>query len=295
MEKAESSYGKHSLFATAALLAPMTQAASAEGWLGVAVMAAVGFVLGRWCRYGSGWVLAVQRVWSCVIISVLMKWSTYFWEGLPFVSAVPFILLILGIWTVAVPGKVGRIGCVLLWPLILLLGAVLLSGVTEVKLPYLKPQWHLPEPFLLAMLLLPVAGRKGNWKVPAAAVLVSIITTGVLSPAVSERSVSGIYELSRSLSLLGMAERFESLVAAAMTMGFYLTLTSLLEVPGENLGTVWPYAAVSAVLYLIGPMENGWFLTAGSIIAWLVLPWLFSEKIFSKNGKKGIDKTSPPC
>lgn len=273
MDKAENLSRKRSLFVSAAVLAPMTQAASGQGWPAVVGMAGLAWLLSRWCGYGNGWVLAVQRVWCCVLVSVLMKWSTYFWTGLPFCDVVPLILLVLGAWTVSTPGKAQRIGCVLLWPLLLLLGAVLLSGVSEIKLMHLKPVWEKPDLTLLAILL-PALGRErwGNWKLPGAAVLVSVITTGVLTATVSQAAPSGIYELSRSLSLLGIAERFESLVAAAMTMGFFTGITWLLEAPDKNTGSVWLYAGISAVLYLTGVMENGWFLGLGSVLIWIVLP-----------------------
>lgn len=280
MDKAENLSRKRSLFASAAVLAPMTQAASGQGWPAVVGIAVAAWLMSRWCGYGSGWVLAVQKVWCCVLVSVVMKWSTYFWTGLPFCGVVPLILLVLGAWAASVPGKAQRIGCVLLWLLLLLLGAVLLSAVSEVKLSYLRPVWEVPDLTLLAILLLPALGRKerGNWKMPAAAVLVSIATTGVLTVGVSMASHSGIYELSRSLSLLGIAERFESLVAAAMTMGFFAGITYLLESSGENNGSVWIYAGISAALYLTGVLQNGWILGLGSVLVWIVLPRISCRK-----------------
>ena len=291
MDKAENLSRRHSLFASAAALTPITQAASGESWPMVLGMAIAAYALGKWCSYGAGWVLAVQRVWGCLLISVLMKWSTLFWQDLPFCSAVPFVLLALAAWTVAVPGKARQIGCVLLWPLIFLLGAVLLPGVSEIQLSYLKPMWRLPSLILFPMLLLPNLGQAGkrDWKLPTAALGVCLVTTGVLSTAVSMSSPSGLYELSRSLSLLGMAERFESLIAAAMTMGLYAAISYLLEPPEEKERGRWIYPGLSAALYLLGPIENGWILSAGSLLIWLVLPGLNREKMFSQYGKKTVD------
>ena len=88
MDKAENLSRKRSLFASAAVLAPMTQAASGQGWPAVVGIAVAAWLMSRWCGYGSGWVLAVQKVWCCVLVSVVMKWSTYFWTGLPFCGVV---------------------------------------------------------------------------------------------------------------------------------------------------------------------------------------------------------------
>lgn len=292
MEKAGKDDKKHSLWYTAALLTPVTHAASALSWPSALAMG-LAALLGKFTQWGSGWLLTVQKVWAAVMAGVVLGWSGYYWDGLAFGKIAPLILLALALWTISVPGKASRIGCVLLWPLVLLLSVVLITGLSEIRPAYLKPDWHFPSFHLLALLLVPpLRGKGASWKLPLAALAVSIITAGVLSPKVSASVHSGVYELSRSLSLLGVAERFESLVAAAITLGFYSFITYLLEMREEG-EPVWGYGGIAALIYLCEIPLQGWILAAGSVLFWLLLPHAAVHKKISKNGKKGIDK--PDC
>ncbi len=286
MEKAEHSARRHSLWATAAVIAPLAHAASLTEWLPAILMAAVALLIGKWVRLGTGWLLTVQRLWSSVIIATVMHWSSAYWPDLPIARISPLLLLALAVWTVSVPGKASRIGCVLLWPLIFLLGAVLLSGTSEINLEYLLPTGKEAEPLLFTVLLIPALGKENkvskNLKLGVAAVVVSVITVGVLSPAVAGRSQSGIYEMSRSLSFLGMAERFESIVAAAMTMGFYGVITYLMETGRQPKEKVWAYAIPASALYLFKIQFSAWILALGSLLAWVVLPLLAKKNNLKK-------------
>lgn len=290
MEKAGKDDKKHNLWYTAALLTPVTHAASGLSWPSTVAMGAAA-LLGKYTQWGKGWLLTVQKMWAAVMVGVVLGWSGVYWDGLAFGKIAPLILLALALWTISVPGKASRIGCVLLWPLAMLLGVVLLTGLSEIDPAFLKPKWRFPSLDLLALFLVPSSrGKEAAWKLPVAAIVISIITAGVLSPEVSEAVQSGIYELSRSLSLLGVAERFESLIAAAMTMGFYSFITYLLET-GEKGRNVWGYAAIAALIYLFRIPLEGWVLAVGSVLFWLILPHIVVDKKISKNGGKGIDKT----
>lgn len=273
----------------AALLAPVTHAASALSWPAALGIGAAS-LLGKCSRWGYGWLLTAQKLWAAVMAGIVLRWSAYYWEGMTFARITPLVLLALALWTGTVPGKARRIGCVLIWPMVLLLGAVLLPGVSEIKPAFLKPDWKLPELTLLAILLIPSnCGRGLVCKMSLTAVVVSVITVGVLSSKVSASVNSGIYELSRSIGLLGVAERFESLVAAAMTLGFYCCVTYLLEKREES-EPAWGYGGIAALVYLIGIPLPGWFLMVGSAFLWLLLPILqMNEKTLEKRRKK-LDK-----
>lgn len=285
MEKAGREDKRHSLWYLAALLAPVTHIASGVSWPTALGMGAAA-LLGTCSRWGYGWLFIAQKLWSAVVAGIVLRWSAIYWEGMMFGRAAPLVLLALALWTVSVPEKGRRIGCVLIWPLAILLGTVLLSGVSEIKPAYLKPDWRLPELTLLAFLLIPSGCGKGTvCKMSLTAVAVSVITAGVLSPKVSASVKSGIYELARSIGLLGVAERFESLAAAAMTLGFYCCVTYLLEKRGGT-EPIWGYGGIAALIYLIEIPLQDWFLVAGSALLWLLLPILQSnEKILEKRGK----------
>ncbi len=290
MEKLGNQNKKGSLWYTAALLVPVVHSASVLPWpVAVAEGTAAAF-LGKFSKWGTDWVLAVQKIWAGVMAGLFLQWSGYYWDDIAISRMAPLVLLALALWTTMVRGKAARIGCVLIWPLLFLLGAVLLSGVSEVELEYLRPAWQMGAAPLAAVLLIPSNFEgKAKWKLPFVAIVVSTITSGVLSPDVAVSSRSGIYEISRSLSLLGIAERFESLVAAAMTMGFYAVTTYLLE-PKEQKDRPWVYALIALLVYLSGIEIGKWYILGISILAWLVLPIVQARKIIVKKGKKGIDK-----
>lgn len=276
MEKTGKADKQHSLWYHAALLVPIVHSASMVSWTSVLLMIGVG-LLGRCSKWAAGWVLLVQKCWSAVVVGTFLQWSSGYWVSLPFGTVAPLMLLVLVWWTVSVQGKAPRIGCVLLWPIAILLGAVLLSGISEVRWEYLKPNWKMTDLTLLALLLIPAKSAKGTSWLPAAGLSVSIVATGVLSVGVADAAASGIYELSRSLSLLGVAERFESLVAAAMTLGFYSASCYLLE-EGNEESPVWGYVAIAALVYVLSVPIPGWVLAAGSTVAWLILPLLDRKK-----------------
>lgn len=296
MENPETTQKKHDLWCLAAMMAPVTQAASSSDWLAVAATGAVAVLVGGWSVPAKGWCLRLQRVFAALLVGHIMHWSTLYWQDLPFRQAVPWVLLALAVWTARVPGKGASIGCVLLWPVVFLLGAVLLSGVSEVNLEYLKPTLRLPELTLFTALLFPAFRPEGKKRgritiATAGAVLVSVITVGVLSWGVSRSAPSGIYELSRSLPFLGIADRFESLIAAAMTMGLFISMVYLLQSEkGEE--KTWVYSIIAAAWYLLAPTWSGWFYVIGGVLIWVVLPRFADAKFISKNGRKGIDKST---
>ncbi len=255
------------------------------------------------CRWVSNfitapgkWLTILQNLWASVIISQTLGWCSFCWPSHLGRFSAPLILLLLAAW--AASGgreRTARIGCVLLWPLALLLGAVLLSGIPEAKFENLRPTWHLPDAHLITVMLIPVLCSRDADKakgkllsgVLAFALLAAAVTAGILSPYVSSRADSPIYELSRSISLFGVAERFESLTAAAMTLGYFATISYLLSIPGEEeKGKQWIYALIAGLLFLSGIPIDSRIIAIGSILLWIVFPAIMSLKnIFQKDEK----------
>ncbi|MDO5153926.1 MAG: hypothetical protein Q4D50_11310 [Eubacteriales bacterium] len=291
-----------SAWLAAALAAPLAQTASACSWpaaLAVGgVCLLVCWAVGKYITQPDKWLVILQCLWTCIVLSELLHWSTYCWPTHKSQWAAPLTLLLLAAWAVS-GGKerAVRVGCVLIWPLVLLLGAVLLSGVPDIELKNLKPAWQMPDAHLIMVMLLPAlcspGERKENGRLLTGALLfallTSVVTTGVLSPAVSSGMRSPVYELSRSLSLLGIAERFESLVAAAMTLGYFSLLTYLLsaqETAWKRQEKTWGTVAISGVLFLTGLRIDSRLLAIGSILLWVVLPVLCHWKNNFKKSEK---------
>lgn len=128
------------------------------------------------------------------------------------------------------------------------------------------------------------------------AVILSAVTVGVLSPAVAEKTEGAFFEMVRGIRIFGVAERFEAVVAAAMTLGWFCLLSLLLTVAGHMAETlyegwgkagVWLSAIVAGVISLWGRNAPVWPFALGALVFWCLLPTLFSRKEKnSKNFKK---------
>jgi len=290
-------------FLAAALAAPLIQTASACTWPAVLTVGSACLLtcwaVGRYIAPPDKWLLWLQWLWACVIASEVLHWSADCWPSHPDGYGAPLILLLLAAW--AASGgreRASRAGCALLWPLTLLLGAVLLSGIPEIEVKNLKPSWQMPDAGLVTVFLLPLLLRPGKGKgrgrlltgLLLAALLTSAVTAGVLSPGVSRGMRAPFYELSRSLSLLGVAERFESLVAAALTIGYFCSLSLLLSQEAAEKGKLWPWigAGISGLLFVFDLRMDSHLLALGTILMWVLLPALCRLKNnFTKMENKG--------
>ncbi len=223
-----------------------------------------------------------------------------YWPGQTTPYVLPLTLLALTAWAAGSGrDRVIRTGCVLLWPLMALFGAVVISGIPEVKWSNLTPSWKMTDADLLMAMLIPLLreengeGKQG-WVLlgaGAAAVVISVVSAGVLSAGAGIDTP--MYELSRSLSLLGIGERLESLIAAGMTLGCFTAMGYLLAASGEpGMGSkrLWCTVILGAVLFVLGiPVDSRW-IAIGIIVLWVILPGLGSLKNSLGNMKKGVDK-----
>lgn len=297
---------EHTLWLGAALASPIVQTASGCSWVAVAAVV----ILCLSIRYGmervgvrgntGPWLGAVQWLWMLLVISEFMHWSEYCWPGDGTERTVPVILLALAAYSVTKGIETAaRTGRVIRWPILFLFGAVLLSGLKEVKLANLRPRWEMHTASLITAMLIPVMGiGYGTWKgkrnTLVYALSVSAICTGVLSLSYIQRIKAPFYELGRSVTLLGVGQRFESLVASGMTLGYYVLFSYLIgitakawEPEGRRLRSIWISAAFAAAVYISGMRMNSRLLAMGNLAIWVALPVL---KIIAKNMKKTIDK-----
>ncbi len=283
----------------AAGLVPLLQAASRGSWLTVLVTCGGILLLCRWLLKfpvePPKWLLTLQSVWICLIVSELLHWSGYCWTEHRNAYGAPLILLTLSVWLSAGGTKQAqRIGNVLLWPVLVMLGAVLLAAVPSVRFENLLPSWKMPDAYFISMLLVFLLHRKQEGSnrtkqelgIGAIAVAVAAAAGGVLSGEVSGSIEAPIYELGRSVGLFGGVERFESLVAVAMTIGYFVSISYLLlrskdALPGK--GANWAGAGASAALYLSGIRVDSRVMAIGCVVLWVAVPAALDfKKIFQK-------------
>lgn len=293
-----------SAWLASALAVPLARTAADCSWVAAgtvgAVCAAVCWGVRKMIVQPGPWLRRIQCLWICVLISELLHWSGQCWTDKRGEYVIPLVLLALGLWAVwGGRGKAIRTGCTLLWPMLLPLGAVLLSSIPQVSLKELLPTWKMAGAHMVWVLLLPVfstmesRGRGGRMAVGLAvlALTASVAAGSVLPP--DERGGETIYELSRSISLFGVAERFESLTASGLTIGYFSAVAFLLDAQTkgeENRKKVVVYGLLSATLFLSGLRPDSGILALGSILLGVILPTLLCRKKISKKMEKPLDK-----
>lgn len=287
-----------SAWIAAALIPVLTQLIGGESWVYLLGAGAV-TVLVTWIvlRYGAReyprWLCAAQMIYTTVLLGQLLDKAAGSWPtGHPI--AVPLIVLALAAWSAQKGLSAGaRVGTVLFWFVIIMYLAFFGAGVREVELKWLVPRWRIGELWGLVLLLLPAGAvvllrKNEKWELrltlPAIfAVLSAVIAAGVLSPSAAQTADNPIYELSRSLSLFGIAKRFEVVISAGMTVGWFALISLLLSMIGKYFSGilngkgrigVWSAAITAAIFLLCGLHIPWWGLAVGATVFWVVAPIL---------------------
>lgn len=286
-----------------ALAVPVLQAASGCSWLtalGLGILC-LGISLGLESLGVPEvkWLLGIQWVWMIVILSAVLGWSVDCWSMDSLV--VPGTLLLLAAWSASSgEEQCMRAGNILRFFIVALLGAVLLSGLWDIKTGNLRPNWRMDNTDLVTVLLLPAAGMGMGGKgagqkifLMALTLASSTIVTGVLSGPYAAEQTSAFYELSKSVRLLGTAERFESLAAAGMTLGYYVFAGWSLSLCGrwaeavtkkKTSWMVWVSAAAAFVGFYIKWQKNNIFIPLGTVIVFVFVP--LAAALINKWGKR---------
>lgn len=280
-------------FLLSAVAAPVVQLAAGSSWVVAAATGAACTILSILPGTGTKGKLlsAVQWLWLIPVLSWSVNGARYCWQQTEDSLILPGTLLLLAAWTAA-KGKTvsARAGNLLRFFLIALLAVVLLSGIGEIRLSNLRPQWRpggleLAVLFLLPALFQAAEGEKIPLGTKTAAMVLGVgaaaVGTGVLSLGYAGAAANPLCELSRSIKLLGTSYRFESLASWASTLGWYLLLTCILTaagsfgkacLPGKEKCAVWVCAAVSFALSLTGTEIKTSVLIMGSVLLWVAIP-----------------------
>lgn len=273
-------------------------------WTGLICALCVFGVLLRW-RFGGGsepFPIAIGQwlvtVWVLASVSDGAMGS---WPGGEN-KLVPLALLALAAWcALKGPSAAARVGCVLFWFVLIVYLVLFGAGIREVELSRLLPGVG-QRPHLAAVILMTPAAagalrkEKGNTPVrlvlPAVFVLAAcVITLGVLSPETAAVCDNAFYEMTRSLSILGAARRFEAVLSAAMTTGWFCLMSLYLCLCGhfaEGVSKGWGRravaisASVTAGILLCDMHISGRFLVVATSVFWVVLPiitqWIDAQK-----------------
>ncbi|MBQ9762219.1 MAG: hypothetical protein IJV82_03980 [Oscillospiraceae bacterium] len=232
-----------------------------------------------------------------IVVGSMMKDAARCWPGDNY-PAVPLILLALAAWSAwKGPSAAARTACVLFWAVLLIYIVVFASGVQGVELRWLKPRRPEPNwPLLLLLLVpsssIPLLNKEGRWGIRLLlpilfAVAASMIVAGVLSPGLARELERPFYEMSRSLDLFGVAKRFEAVISAAMTVGWFCLMSLSLSLIAGGVKR-WPKGAiVVAALAMAGWMLcdlhiSGGILLLLATVFWVAFPILAQGIDFQK-------------
>ncbi len=248
----------------------------------------------------------LQTVWLVVPLSVCGRASAALFPDAGYPLYVPAVVLGLG-WLLADrPGDGVRACCALIGFFVLAaVSIVSLCAVTDIRWQWLKPSfsWEglwivlsIGSGGMLIRTVYPEAKLNKGWSAAAflAPAFLSAVSMGCLSEQLCRQKESAFYTLSRSISLFGVVERFEALIAACLTLGLCSVAALLFRTVGTLCGK---YARpICAILYLVtlGSLCRpiaGEICAIGTIIVWIVLPLIFSVK----KRKKGVDKGGSIC
>lgn len=289
-----SGYQKFQLFA---LTVPTIEVFLGQNWKGTLLVSAAVYLLFRvtvWIGdVENGWLSFLRVIVLAVVTADLLKRTSNSWQGKGSEWFIPLVLLTLAMIT-AGKGTMKAIASVnvLRFGTYAVLAVVFLSAIMNWKAGVLSQSFELPEISALIILLMPMVGRDRNEKKVTLSIL-PIITALLMSG-----TAEGIYKYSMQLSVKGVSEHIESIVACAATLGYYALLVYLLDSAQKEWEiTLWK--------------ENPWFLPvfAGAVYAvmmlakeikveaqvimllilWIVMPFVLKTKDL-KFWKKVLDK-----
>lgn len=278
----------------AAAWAPFAWFLGSNGWgWSLAWGLACGALLILGARRGPARLPRILAAAEWCFLALVLSWAAPYtarcWLTAERTAAFPLVLLVLGALGA---GGAGRRAGAALFPIIALLALVLAAFAA----PEVQPRWLSPGagtpgaviPFLLpgAALLLP--GQKKSplpWALglaPAGAA-VSALACGILSPAAAERTPGAFFHMARGISILGVAERFEAIVAAGLTLSWFCLLCLLLSAAGEMAESVhrgWkkPGTWLAAACAMIPIPINPWLMAGLAVGLWYVVPMGASAK-----------------
>lgn len=282
----------------AALIPVLLQLAAGEGWVVasvvVTVCSALVVAVWKWGRTTANrFVCCLQYLYIIVLLWKLLPHTASAWPGDNF-PAVPLITLILAAWSACKGAEASaRVGCVLFWIVLITYLAVLASGTPEVKLHWLQPKLCASPWNAVVVLLIPGAvrhlqkeGHNYNLRLllPGAFLMASVImTAGILSADRTTQMKDPFYTAVQSIDLLRLAQRFEALLSAAMTAGWFSLLTLLLcanAASAQQIRTqwgrpgLWLTVAAAAVGLLCKLHIPWWILAILAAVFWVVVPLL---------------------
>ena len=233
----------------------------------------------------------LQALWLAVPLCVGARSAQALFPDVSGSLYVPAVVLALA-WLMARQSRGGLLACCAVVGFFVLgaVGIVFLCALPKLTLRWLKPGLAI-DSFLCAMAigaggkLLAACGEKPGpgwrWSALLAPAMLSALAGGCLSRPLAARQASAFYTLSRGVSLFGVAERFEALIAACLTLGLCSACALILRAGRALLGSDWAILLIPAALTLCFVPIPGLWMAAGTAVFWVILPaiWPLGKKL----------------
>ncbi len=249
-----------------------------------------------WIRFR--WVAVVECLFLAVVASLVLQMAANAWPHSGANGFVPVTLLALSVIGAGKGAKAAaRVGVMLMWILLLLFVAMIAGGVGNVRAERIA-LWSGPSAgytYLVALLpgvacLLPRWEGKCKclWLLPVFAAVMSVLVIGTLSAPVARSQTNPLYEYGKSLSLLGVVERYEAFVSVALTLSYYAMLSFLMSavnhLGNRLLGADKTMLAVAAgaILLMNVPLESAYPLAVGALVLWYIIPVIMHKTCGAK-------------
>ncbi len=261
-------------------------------WASALLGGVLGLLAVRFAR-PSGTVTVLQTAWLAAPLCVAANGASALFPGGIYVPAV-----VLGLaWLLACHSREGVLCCCAIIGFFVLgaIGVVSMFCLPDLRFAWLRPTLSLDE-VLIALAVgsggtllaraVPEAkpGSGWRWAAAMAPAILAALVSGGLSRPLAARQASAFYSLSRAVSLFGVAERFEALLAACLMMGLCSVCTLMLRAAsGEGrVRAVLVLAALVLTQVRVPPLV----LSGGTVLFWVVQPLLPPKKTAQKNFEK---------
>ena len=237
---------------------------------------------------------AILLLYITILLGQLLAYTAQSWPVGNSDPAVPLILMALAVWSSQRGlSASARVGAVLYWAVLGLYFVVCISGVKNVKFEWLRPEMTGVSAIIPILFMLPGAssillGKKGSPGIKGVLIVVfatmgAAVTAGILSPAMASKLPNSFYEMGRSQDLLGVARRFEALICAGTTVGWFSLISLLLTLcgtyaekisSGKGKAGVLLAAIAAAGSKLCGLHITDEYLLLTGTVFWVVIPLL---------------------